>query len=604
MEDEILKTAVAKYGLTQWARISSLLARKTAKQCKARWDEWINPRIKKTIFSPQEDEKLLHLAKVMPNQWRSIAMILGNGRTASQCVERFQALLMSANGSSSTELANAGPGAEALAAGDLNLNPESKPARPDAVDMDEDEREMLSEARARLANTQGKKAKRKARERMLDESKRIAMIQKRRELKQAGVNAELRKKLKKTVTTSMDYNADITFQRTPQAVLYDDSKESQQNVEEKVKFQKDTARFGTSNQEYEKGKIKEKRLKAQEERQKRRQESDTSNVIQQSAKMFHDLTSVKKRKLNLPAPGEVVRTEFEGGADERISQAVSSIQNEPSRNFLLGPNAVIDDDDMGESDYLDDERKPFKVSSLASKFASLPKAENEFEIVMDESRPEEEPPTEALQILVDEGEVERLKEKEQAILDQQKLLMRSLVVQRDLPIPDKAPGRLSSSDVIQALCDHEMILLIEADRQGSVREIDFEALQLVRQQIAVEAGSIPVSSVAWSLPADQIPAAIDHLKEMSRTANNIEAKLNAKSFAGYRNVNEKLVSEREQLVSDLQNVEMEIRSLSAVVGYESMAIESRRTALQSDVNLLVNAEQRGQRKYSELTGGI
>lgn len=33
--------------------------------------------------------------------------------------------------------------------------------RPDPIDMDNDELKMLSEARAGLANTQGKKAKRK-----------------------------------------------------------------------------------------------------------------------------------------------------------------------------------------------------------------------------------------------------------------------------------------------------------------------------------------------------------------------------------------------------------------------------------------------------------
>lgn len=37
MQDEILKAAVMKYGLNQWSRISSLLVRKSAKQCKARW---------------------------------------------------------------------------------------------------------------------------------------------------------------------------------------------------------------------------------------------------------------------------------------------------------------------------------------------------------------------------------------------------------------------------------------------------------------------------------------------------------------------------------------------------------------------------------------
>jgi pre-mRNA-splicing factor CDC5/CEF1 len=46
---------------------------------------------------------------------------------------------------------------------------------------------MLSEARARLANTQGKKAKRKARERNLEEARRLAVLQKKRELKAAGI---------------------------------------------------------------------------------------------------------------------------------------------------------------------------------------------------------------------------------------------------------------------------------------------------------------------------------------------------------------------------------------------------------------------------------
>jgi len=77
--------------------------------------------------------------------------------------------------------------ARKLRAGDIDPHPETKPARPDPIDMDEDEIEMLQEARARLANTQGKKAKRKAREKMLNEAKRLADLQKRRELKQAGL---------------------------------------------------------------------------------------------------------------------------------------------------------------------------------------------------------------------------------------------------------------------------------------------------------------------------------------------------------------------------------------------------------------------------------
>jgi hypothetical protein len=50
-----------------------------------------------------------------------------------------------------------------LRPGEMDPTPETKPARADAIDMDEDEKEMLAEARARLANIRGKKAKRKAR---------------------------------------------------------------------------------------------------------------------------------------------------------------------------------------------------------------------------------------------------------------------------------------------------------------------------------------------------------------------------------------------------------------------------------------------------------
>ena len=42
-EDEILKAAVMKYGKNQWSRISSLLVRKSAKQCKARQAPEANP---------------------------------------------------------------------------------------------------------------------------------------------------------------------------------------------------------------------------------------------------------------------------------------------------------------------------------------------------------------------------------------------------------------------------------------------------------------------------------------------------------------------------------------------------------------------------------
>merc|ERR1712046_476615 len=103
-----------------------------------------------------EEEKLLHLAKLMPTQWRTIAPIIG--RTAAQCLEHYEYLLDKAQQKEGDDADDP----RKLKPGEIDPNPQTKPARPDPVDMDEDELEMLSEARARLANTQGKKAKRKA----------------------------------------------------------------------------------------------------------------------------------------------------------------------------------------------------------------------------------------------------------------------------------------------------------------------------------------------------------------------------------------------------------------------------------------------------------
>jgi pre-mRNA-splicing factor CDC5/CEF1 len=93
--------------------VSSLLARKTPKQCKARWIEWLDPGIRKVEWSREEDEKLLHLAKLMPTQWRTIAPIVG--RTATQCLERYQKLLDEAESRENDELGLGGPGEESAA---------------------------------------------------------------------------------------------------------------------------------------------------------------------------------------------------------------------------------------------------------------------------------------------------------------------------------------------------------------------------------------------------------------------------------------------------------------------------------------------------------
>lgn len=72
-EDEILKAAVMKYGKNQWARISSLLVRKSAKQCKARWYEWLDPSIKKVFL-------LLPFTVLLNLLFRFAVLVTGTGK--------------------------------------------------------------------------------------------------------------------------------------------------------------------------------------------------------------------------------------------------------------------------------------------------------------------------------------------------------------------------------------------------------------------------------------------------------------------------------------------------------------------------------------------
>lgn len=202
--------------------------------------------------------------------------------------------------------------------GELDPDPESKPARPDTIDLDEDEKEMLSEARARLANTQGKKAKRKARERQLEESRRMAVLQKRRELKNAGINV-------KVVTRKpgqMDYNADIPFEKPAAPGFYDTLEEQDQNERQREAF------------DPRKQQLANKRKGDQDddaERKKRKNDKSSASAASAAAQRAGQMQkireaeqSTKRSALNLPAP-QVGEAEMEdivkmGLAGERASQ--------------------------------------------------------------------------------------------------------------------------------------------------------------------------------------------------------------------------------------------------------------------------------------------
>lgn len=215
-----------------------------------------------------------------------------------------------------------------LKPGEIDPQPETKPARPDPKDMDEDELEMLSEARARLANTQGKKAKRKAREKQLEEARRLAALQKRRELRAAGIGSGNRRSIK-----GIDYNAEIPFEKVPAIGFYDTSEEKLEKREpefNKLRQQDLDGELRTEKEERERKKDKAK-LKA-------RKENDMPMA------MLQNMEPAKKRsKLVLPEPqisDQELQQVVKLGRASEIAKEVASESGIETTDALLSDYSI------------------------------------------------------------------------------------------------------------------------------------------------------------------------------------------------------------------------------------------------------------------------
>lgn len=222
VEDQVLLAAYMKYGGNQWLRIASLLPRKTASQVKARWEEYLDPTLRKTPWTYSEDEKLLHLARLMPMQWRTIAQYFG--RSAYQCVERYRELVDKASATPHYD------DNDAAIAHEMMPQYETLHAIPDSTELDLDEKEMLAEARARLANTQGKKARRKARERQLDVMRKIVKLRKKRELEAAGIILE-----EKNMWEKKEFEVDVLTTHVAKSGNFDTSIDDEVAKEERIR---------------------------------------------------------------------------------------------------------------------------------------------------------------------------------------------------------------------------------------------------------------------------------------------------------------------------------------------------------------------------------
>ncbi|CAI7798590.1 unnamed protein product [Closterium sp. NIES-54] len=90
-EDCLLKELIRQHGTNKWALVASKIRTKTNKQCRRRWQAFLNAMGNKGVWTPEEDEKLLEGHRLYGNRWTEIARMVP-GRTDNAAKNRFAAL--------------------------------------------------------------------------------------------------------------------------------------------------------------------------------------------------------------------------------------------------------------------------------------------------------------------------------------------------------------------------------------------------------------------------------------------------------------------------------------------------------------------------------
>jgi hypothetical protein len=74
-EDNILGRLVREFGTKNWRQVAQLMRTRNARQCRERWNNYINPALRIGTWTPDEDELLLKQYAIHGSKWNKIAKV-------------------------------------------------------------------------------------------------------------------------------------------------------------------------------------------------------------------------------------------------------------------------------------------------------------------------------------------------------------------------------------------------------------------------------------------------------------------------------------------------------------------------------------------------